>query len=194
MATKDEIKKAASTLFAKKGFEATTMDDIADAVGLKKQSLYSHIRSKSDLYLMIINERTDSMWEEVVKYNEQIKGGTTEKLLKGVFQSIIKAFTDRESLLLWRRTMIIYYSDEGAENFKHADWQLRQNVKDELYHELSGRYQRFSDPKFFNQFFQSFMVLVHGYLSWMMISGHDDDTLDCVWRSYWAGANIYFED
>lgn len=194
MATKDDIKKAAASLFAIKGFEATTMNDIADAVGLKKQSLYSHIRSKSELYLTIINERTDLMWEEIVKHNERIKGVTEEEYIKGFFKSVIEVFTDRENLLLWRRTIIIYFSDESATDFKQADWKLRKKVKDELYRELSGRYERFANKGYFNEFFLTFLVLVHGYLSWMMISHHNNHTLECAWQNYWAGANKYFED
>lgn len=194
MATKDEIRKAAFSLFALKGFEATTMNDIADAVGLKKQSLYSHISSKSDLYLTIVNEQTDTMWEKITKLNEKIKSGTTEEYLKGYFKSIISVFTDREHLLLWRRTIIIYYSDASAEDFRRADWKLRQRVKDDLYDELSKRCERLSSAGLFNQFFLSYMVMIHGYLSWMMISSHSDDTLECVWRNYWAGANKFFAD
>lgn len=194
MATKDEIKKAAATLFALKGYEATTMNDIAEAVGLKKQSLYSHIRGKSELYLTIISERTELMWEEIARFSDKKKGSTTEEFLKDVFNRIIAVFSNRENLLLWRRTIIIYYSDESAEDFKRADWQLRQKIKDDLYNELSKRYERFGNTEFFNNFFLSFMVLVHGYLTWMMISGHNEDTMQYAWRSFWAGANKYFEE
>lgn len=44
--TKQEILKAALDLFSVQGFEATAISQIADAVGIRKASLYSHFESK----------------------------------------------------------------------------------------------------------------------------------------------------
>lgn len=51
-----EILDAARKLFREKGYYATTMQDIADAVGLQKASLYHYIRSKEALLLKIAGE------------------------------------------------------------------------------------------------------------------------------------------
>ena len=47
--TKEKIFEAAIDLFAKKGFDATPMREIAEAVGIKKASLYSHYQSKNEI-------------------------------------------------------------------------------------------------------------------------------------------------
>ncbi|MGN1404904.1 MAG: TetR/AcrR family transcriptional regulator [Erysipelotrichaceae bacterium] len=44
--TKQEILDAALDLFSRQGYEATSISSIADAVGIKKASLYSHYSSK----------------------------------------------------------------------------------------------------------------------------------------------------
>ncbi|MBO8142734.1 MAG: TetR/AcrR family transcriptional regulator [Firmicutes bacterium] len=46
-----EVLKTALRLFRHKGYHATSMQDIADAVGLKKPSLYHYVKSKQDLLL-----------------------------------------------------------------------------------------------------------------------------------------------
>ena len=46
---KEEILEAALELFAVNGFEATSIAQIADAVGLRKASLYSHYSSKQEI-------------------------------------------------------------------------------------------------------------------------------------------------
>jgi len=51
-----EILAAAMELFSRKGYAATSMRDIADAVGLQPGSLYAHIRSKEDLLVGIIEQ------------------------------------------------------------------------------------------------------------------------------------------
>lgn len=47
----EEIVLAAVKLFEKKGYHATSVQDIADAVGLQKGSLYHYISGKEDLLL-----------------------------------------------------------------------------------------------------------------------------------------------
>jgi AcrR family transcriptional regulator len=46
---RNEIKQAAARLFRKRGFKATSMRDIAEAVGIKAASIYNHINSKQEL-------------------------------------------------------------------------------------------------------------------------------------------------
>ncbi len=45
----DELRAAAIRLFREKGYHGTSMQDIADALGLYKGSLYHYIRSKEEL-------------------------------------------------------------------------------------------------------------------------------------------------
>ncbi|HEX6989369.1 MAG TPA: TetR/AcrR family transcriptional regulator [Bacillota bacterium] len=49
-----EILDAALALFSSRGYHATSMQDLADAVGLQKGSLYHYIRSKEDLLYPLI--------------------------------------------------------------------------------------------------------------------------------------------
>jgi AcrR family transcriptional regulator len=51
--TDAEIVQAATRIFREKGYHATSMQDIADAVGLLKGSLYHHISSKQELLLEV---------------------------------------------------------------------------------------------------------------------------------------------
>src|SRR5947209_9304383 len=46
---REAILAAAGRLFAEKGYEATTMDDLAGAAGVSKATLYRYITSKEEL-------------------------------------------------------------------------------------------------------------------------------------------------
>ncbi|NEW42424.1 TetR/AcrR family transcriptional regulator [Nocardia cyriacigeorgica] len=59
--TKQAIRDAAVTLFTNKGFEQTSLREVADAVGITKASLYYHYASKLDLLLAIIDPVIDHM-------------------------------------------------------------------------------------------------------------------------------------
>lgn len=52
---RDEILEAAGQLFSQRGFHATSMRDLAQAVNLQGGSLYAHIDSKEELLLELVN-------------------------------------------------------------------------------------------------------------------------------------------
>jgi TetR/AcrR family transcriptional regulator, cholesterol catabolism regulator len=51
-----ELTREAAKLFAQKGYHGTSIGDIAEALGVQKGSLYSHISSKEDLLWETLSE------------------------------------------------------------------------------------------------------------------------------------------
>ena len=51
-----EIVTVAAKLFKEKGYRATTLEDIAAAVGMLKGSLYYYIRSKEELLYLVVRD------------------------------------------------------------------------------------------------------------------------------------------
>ncbi|MBS1890520.1 MAG: mycofactocin system transcriptional regulator [Actinobacteria bacterium] len=47
--TRDEIEAVALALFAERGFEATTVEDVASAVGIGRRTLFRYFASKNDI-------------------------------------------------------------------------------------------------------------------------------------------------
>jgi AcrR family transcriptional regulator len=56
-ATTAALLDAAAATFAQRGFEAATMDEIAERVGLTKGALYYRYKSKEDLFIALLDER-----------------------------------------------------------------------------------------------------------------------------------------
>ena len=54
--TRQEILEASLELFSVQGFEATSISQIADAVGIRKASLYSHFESKQAILDALLKE------------------------------------------------------------------------------------------------------------------------------------------
>jgi TetR/AcrR family transcriptional regulator, cholesterol catabolism regulator len=61
-----QIQIAASRLFQEKGFEATSMNDIADAVKITKAGLYHFVDGKEDLLFSIMTMGMDTLHAQVV--------------------------------------------------------------------------------------------------------------------------------
>lgn len=62
---RNRILDAAFALFSEKGFTATSMRDIADAVGIKAASLYNHFAGKRELFDALVERETDYVLEQV---------------------------------------------------------------------------------------------------------------------------------
>lgn len=54
--TRDDVVRAAGRLFAERGYHGTSMRDLGKELGLLGSSLYSHVSSKQDLLVEVVEE------------------------------------------------------------------------------------------------------------------------------------------
>lgn len=62
---REEILVAAAQIFGQKGFHATSMQDIAEAVNLQKASLYHHVASKQEILVDVLDQALDLVIERM---------------------------------------------------------------------------------------------------------------------------------
>lgn len=62
-ARRSEMVEAAAKLFSQRGYHGTSIQHLADALGLQKGSLYSHIGSKEELLFDVVNDGADRFLE-----------------------------------------------------------------------------------------------------------------------------------
>jgi AcrR family transcriptional regulator len=62
-----EIFAAAVSIFRQKGYHAASMQDLADAVGLQKASLYYYVSSKEDLLISIYERVTGAFTQQLAE-------------------------------------------------------------------------------------------------------------------------------
>lgn len=80
----DTVLRAAAELFEHAGFAATTMNDIADAVGVLPGSLYHHFPSKEDIALALVAELDRALADLGARAGERLRYGSrdAESLLR----------------------------------------------------------------------------------------------------------------
>lgn len=85
--TKNRIQEVARELFTEKGVQRTSLQDIADRLGITKPALYYHFSSREDLVRSILTPLMDE-GEELVAGYERRRGtarATPRELLEGWF-------------------------------------------------------------------------------------------------------------
>lgn len=82
METIDRIKHAAYILFAENGYAGTSMRDIANKVGIKAASIYSHYKSKEDLFIDLFKDCISEYNKGVSLNDDHIDIPLEEKMLE----------------------------------------------------------------------------------------------------------------
>src|SRR5690348_9256684 len=67
---RDEILDEATRLFAERGYEGTSMADLAERVGLRKASLFHHFASKEVLYAAVLERLVAAVSGAIMKAAE----------------------------------------------------------------------------------------------------------------------------
>lgn len=63
---RQDIVEAATRVFSDLGYHGASMQDIADAVGIRKASLYHHVRKKEDLLFAIHERLIDDLMDQTL--------------------------------------------------------------------------------------------------------------------------------
>jgi AcrR family transcriptional regulator len=74
-----EVLEAAARVFHEKGYESTSIQDIAEAVGILKGSLYYYIRSKEDLLYEILQGVHEDALANIRRLDD-VEGDALEKI------------------------------------------------------------------------------------------------------------------
>ncbi|MBE3555698.1 MAG: TetR family transcriptional regulator [Firmicutes bacterium] len=100
----EEITAAALRLFREKGYHATSVQDIANAVGLEKGSLYYYITSKEDFLFTVARRKMTALnqkLEEIVRSADPPQ----EKLRKAIHHHVLDIANDLDTMTVLLREM-----------------------------------------------------------------------------------------
>lgn len=75
-----ELLDKATDLFARQGYEATSLQDIADAVGVSRPALYHYVANKEDLLVMLVTQVSRGLAEVLSNLSARADLTPTDKL------------------------------------------------------------------------------------------------------------------
>nr|WP_263324619.1 TetR/AcrR family transcriptional regulator [Neobacillus sp. Marseille-Q6967] len=101
--TSNRIKESALNHFAKNGYEGTSLAQIAEDVGIKKQSIYTHFKGKDELFLHICNEVFQKELHFVNEFIEAHQNKSLHDFLFGFLQQYKERYEHDDYTKFWLR-------------------------------------------------------------------------------------------
>lgn len=128
MNTKERIFDASLDLFSKRGYDSVSLREIADEVGIKKSSIYSHYSSKEAILMDIFEYFTDIFEHDELLNNHDLDLTSHNQFLlenpelfyhKGS-EAIREMFCRERNLKIWKLIFIqMHYNEKIREFFKN---------------------------------------------------------------------------
>ncbi|RWM19601.1 TetR/AcrR family transcriptional regulator [Mesorhizobium sp.] len=87
--TRPAILQAAYKLFRRRGFFRVGMDEIADAAGVTKRTLYYHFDSKDALLTAVLASQHERTFADFQNYGIDLSGGA-DALIDKLFEGLVK--------------------------------------------------------------------------------------------------------
>jgi AcrR family transcriptional regulator len=89
--TRAKLINAAAAIVGEKGFHATTLEEVAERVGMSRGAIYGNFRNREDLFLAVVKER----WEPLVPKLKP--GGTFREQMRAIGEAVIAAAPLRQT-------------------------------------------------------------------------------------------------
>ena len=125
MNTKEKIFDVSLDLFSKKGYDSVSLREIADNVGIKKSSIYSHYPSKEAILMDIFEYFTDLFkYDELLNSKDFILSQDNEILLENPeefyhmgSEAIKEMLSQERNLKIWKLIFIQMHYNENIRLF-----------------------------------------------------------------------------
>ena len=89
--TRAKLIAAAAAIVGEKGFHATTLEEVAERVGMSRGAIYGNFKNREDLFLAVVKER----WEPIVPKLKP--GGTFRDQMRAIGEAVVAAAPVRET-------------------------------------------------------------------------------------------------
>jgi TetR/AcrR family transcriptional regulator, acrAB operon repressor len=94
--TREQLLKKALTVFSKKGYAATTLEDIAREAEVTRGAIYWHFGGKAELYNTLVREYADR--GNIITQQAVSEGGTLLDILRRVFVRQLQVIEDDQEM------------------------------------------------------------------------------------------------
>jgi AcrR family transcriptional regulator len=98
--TRAQLIDAAAAVFARHGYVAASLDEVAEEAGLTKGAVYSNFDSKEDLFQAVIEDRLNDPMKDIAEVIDTSIGTTEEQAMAGARAFVGVVEQEQEVFLL----------------------------------------------------------------------------------------------
>jgi AcrR family transcriptional regulator len=98
--TRAQLIDAAATVFARRGYVAASLDEVAEEAGLTKGAVYSNFESKEELFQAVIDDRLNEPMLQAANVIDRAGGTIEEQAMAGARMFVDRVQQEREVFLL----------------------------------------------------------------------------------------------
>lgn len=176
MGTRENIINTSLKLFSVGGYEAVSMRDIADSVGIRQSSIYKHFKSKKDILDTIVSECEEKL--NTIFMDLKVPGGinatdiseyeniTPEDLIE-LCCNIFSVQTKDEEIEMFKRLLIIeqYKNEKLAEIYHEIFYERPMRSQKKIFDYLirAGIFYEQDSEVLALEFFSPFFAMRHRY-------------------------------
>lgn len=189
ISTKERIKQAALSLFAKKGYDGTSMSDLAAAVQLNKASIYSHYAGKLDLFLAVYQDAANDYEALNTRLFEESKQMNPYDKLRHIFEGyIVYYYKNKDMQAFW--SQILLFTPGDLQETIHSDMRKRdhyfQTRMEHIFSEAMEHGMIRHDQA--ARLVMTFRAMREGLLTWMrIIPDLKEEWIHTFWSDLWLG-------
>jgi AcrR family transcriptional regulator len=187
--TKEKIMEESLILFANYGYENTTLTNIADAVGIKKPSLYNHFNNKEAIFLHVLNEVAKKEKDYWTAYSEAASTLSIADQLHHIYRVYLDHMANSTEGLFFKR-VTFFPPEEFAGEIKEAFWLIEDCMTNIIRQVLEqGIDQKIIRPLSTDTLTSAFYTLVDGLF--LEENFYDQDVFEqrqqASWEIFWLG-------
>lgn len=187
--TAERIRGAALDLFAFQGYEATTLAQIAEAVGIRKPSLYNHIASKEALFLSLVDAVEDAFFAvhdtSIARHTDE----PVEDRLRALVEDL-SGFIFTESNGAFYKRFLLFPPESLDAEIRAINARSEARIDRDLRQlHAQGRDEYGWRRRDERRFLDAFYCFMDGLYSERFIYSQDEyeRRLRSVWPVFWAG-------
>jgi AcrR family transcriptional regulator len=128
---RDEVIRVAARLFAARGYHATTLDQIAEEIGITKPALYYYITNKEDILRTIINRILEPMQQATEIGQSDMP---PEEKLRRIINILVTSAAERKetTLLAFEQANVLPKRSRDAlrRRMKEVEKAVQQTIKE----------------------------------------------------------------
>ncbi|MET3728234.1 AcrR family transcriptional regulator [Fictibacillus halophilus] len=184
----NQLKEVALIQFALHGYQGASLAVLADKVGMKKQSIYAHFKSKEDLFISTFNDSLNNELDFIKRFIAENYSLSLKEILFSFFNEYLGRYQKNHNMSFFIRTSFFppLQFEEQIKSGTNRFVNELESLSLEVFEEKKDDYNLNIAPE---SAMMSFLTIFDGLLVELLYGFPDrlQKRLNSSWDIYWQG-------